>query len=161
MAASSPASRPHAGFDERFAKALSHLLRQRILRHLDEVGVASPNELSQALGEPLGNVSYHVRILRELDCVELVKTQQRRGAIEHYYRAIDCPWLTRLDLELDEQGWEAMGRLLAETLDAAQHIQSSSADRLADAAPGPDGVVPTVLALVHFRRDAPDGVGPG
>ncbi len=154
MAASSPASASHHGIDERFAKALSHLLRQRILRHLDEVGVASPNELSQALGEPLGNVSYHVRILRELDCIELVKTQQRRGAIEHYYRAVDRPWLTRADLELDEQGWAEMERLLAETLDGAQRIQAASADRLADGGPGSDGVVPTVLALVHHRREA-------
>jgi len=54
--------------------------------------VASPNQLAQALGEALGNVSYHVRILRELDCVELVSTVPRRGALEHYYRATARPW---------------------------------------------------------------------
>jgi hypothetical protein len=47
--------------------------------------VASPSELPDALGEPLGNVSYHVRILRELDCIELVRTEPRRGALEHFY----------------------------------------------------------------------------
>ena len=73
--------------DERLAKALSHPLRQRILQRLNEGGIRSPNELSRELGDPLGNVSYHVRILRELDCVELVRTEQRRGALEHYYRA--------------------------------------------------------------------------
>jgi DNA-binding transcriptional ArsR family regulator len=69
------------------AKALAHPLRARILTRLNE-RVASPNELSRELGEPLGNVSYHVKALLELGCVELVDTAQRRGAIEHYYRAI-------------------------------------------------------------------------
>src|ERR1700712_5034331 len=80
--------------DERLAKALSHPLRQRILQRLSEHGVRSPNELSRELGDPLGNVSYHVRILRELDCIELVRTEPRRGALEHFYRATVSPWLT-------------------------------------------------------------------
>jgi DNA-binding transcriptional ArsR family regulator len=47
----------HHQLDERLAKALSHPLRQRILQRLNEAGIASPNELSQVLGDPLGNVS--------------------------------------------------------------------------------------------------------
>jgi len=70
----------------RMAKALSHPVRSRILSRLNE-RVASPNELSQEMGEPLGNVSYHVRALLDLDCIELVSTAPRRGAVEHYYRA--------------------------------------------------------------------------
>jgi DNA-binding transcriptional ArsR family regulator len=69
------------------AKALAHPLRAKVLNRLNE-GVASPNELSRELGEPLGNVSYHVKALLELGCIELVDTAQRRGAIEHYYRAL-------------------------------------------------------------------------
>jgi DNA-binding transcriptional ArsR family regulator len=72
--------------ETRMAKALAHPLRARILTRLNE-RVASPNELSRELGEPLGNVSYHVKALLELGCIELVDTAQRRGAIEHYYRA--------------------------------------------------------------------------
>jgi hypothetical protein len=56
--------------------------------------VASPSEIAGELGEPLGVVSYHVRILEELECIELVRTTPRRGAIEHHYRAIERPWLT-------------------------------------------------------------------
>ena len=104
--------------DERLAKALSHPLRQRILQRLNEGGVKSPNELSRDLGDPLGNVSYHVRILRELDCVELVRTEQRRGALEHYYRATAEPWL-------DDEQW-ARGSLLALPLSRASTSQSSS-----------------------------------
>jgi DNA-binding transcriptional ArsR family regulator len=80
--------------DERLAKAFSHRVRLRILERLSEHGVASPSELADALGERLGNVSYHVRILRELDCLELVRTEPRRGALEHFYRGSVSPWLT-------------------------------------------------------------------
>jgi Helix-turn-helix domain len=45
--------------DERLAEVLSHPLRARILQRLNERGVASPKELARALGESVGNVSYH------------------------------------------------------------------------------------------------------
>ena len=107
--------------DERLAKAFSHRLRVRMLHRLSEAGEASPSELADALGEPLGNVSYHVRVLRELECLELVRVQPRRGALEHFYRAKVSPWLT------DEQ-WarlpaafrgKTLARTLAETTEAA------------------------------------------
>jgi DNA-binding transcriptional ArsR family regulator len=72
--------------DPRLAKALSHPMRGRILAILNEQ-VASPNEIAQMIDERLPNVSYHVRALHDLGCIELVRTAQRRGAIEHYYRA--------------------------------------------------------------------------
>lgn len=74
--------------DPRFTKALDHVLRQHIL--LTAVaGEVSPKELSQALGENLNQVSYHVKVLRD-DCdgiIEETRTKPRRGAVEHYYRA--------------------------------------------------------------------------
>jgi hypothetical protein len=56
-------------------------------------GESSPTELARLLDAPVPNVAYHVRILQKLGCVELVRTRQRRGALEHYYRAIAHPWL--------------------------------------------------------------------
>jgi DNA-binding transcriptional ArsR family regulator len=76
--------------DERVLKALGHPLRMRLLAMLDE-RVASPKELADELGEPLGNVAYHVRTLLDLGCVELVRTTPRRGAVEHHYRALVPP----------------------------------------------------------------------
>ena len=76
------------GITQQLAKALAHPLRVRILSSLHK-GISSPNQLSQELGEPLGNVSYHVKTLLEFDCVELVKTEPRRGAVEHFYRATE------------------------------------------------------------------------
>ena len=82
--------------DPRIAKALSHPMRARILRILNE-RVASPNEIAEMIDERLPNVSYHVRALLDLGCIELVDTAQRRGAIEHYYRAIVRPFFSDSD----------------------------------------------------------------
>jgi DNA-binding transcriptional ArsR family regulator len=82
--------------DRRIAKALSHPLRAHILTILNE-RVASPNEIAGELKEPLGNVSYHVKTLAELGCVELVRTEPRRGAIEHFYRAVVRPFFSDRD----------------------------------------------------------------
>src|SRR5687767_15809916 len=68
-------------------KALAHPLRQKILVGLSE-RVASPSEIAEEIGEPLGNVSYHVRMLVDLGCIELVSTTPRRGALEHHYKAV-------------------------------------------------------------------------
>lgn len=78
------------------AKALAHPLRVQLLSLLNE-GVASPNELAKKLDEPLTNVSYHVRMLHDLGCIELVDTEPRRGALEHYYRAIMRPFFADKD----------------------------------------------------------------
>lgn len=59
--------------------------------------VASPSELAGELDEPIGNVSYHMRTLADLGMVELVRTEPRRGAVEHYYRAIERPHLPAQD----------------------------------------------------------------
>jgi len=82
--------------DPRLAKALSHPMRSRILAILNEQ-VASPNEIAQMIDERLPNVSYHVRALHDLGCIELVRTAQRRGAIEHYYRALKRPFFSDRD----------------------------------------------------------------
>ena len=79
--------------DEALLKAISHPLRHRLLGLLDD-RVASPNELAQELALPLGRVSYHIRLLAELGAIELVRTEPRRGALEHYYRAVTRPWFS-------------------------------------------------------------------
>ena len=159
--------------DSRLAKALAHPLRVQLLAQLNQ-GVASPNELAKKLGEPLTNVSYHVRMLHDLGCIELVETEPRRGALEHYYRAVvrpffsDRDWkrlpqnarnsisdavfqliwddaaaaikdgsmeerddhhLSRTVLAVDEQGWQDLHDLLAQTLEQAMDIQAQSASR--------------------------------
>ncbi|HEV2814394.1 MAG TPA: winged helix-turn-helix domain-containing protein [Solirubrobacteraceae bacterium] len=78
--------------DTKLMKALAHPLRQQLLMALSD-RVASPSELAEELGEPLGNVSYHVRMLVDLGSIELVSTTPRRGALEHHYKAVVRPLL--------------------------------------------------------------------
>ena len=73
--------------DARVVKALGHPTRIRILNVLRDRELASPVELSGELGVPLGTIGYHVRRLEQLGFIELARRTQRRGAIEHHYRA--------------------------------------------------------------------------
>jgi DNA-binding transcriptional ArsR family regulator len=81
-----PARNKRESPDTRYIKAVAHPLRQEILSVLNE-REASPKELSDQLGENLSHVSYHFRVLRDYECIELVRTEPRRGATEHYYKA--------------------------------------------------------------------------
>jgi DNA-binding transcriptional ArsR family regulator len=82
--------------DEALLKAISHPLRHRLLGLLDN-RVASPNELARELELPLGRVSYHIRLLADLGAIELVRTEPRRGALEHFYRAVTRGWFSEED----------------------------------------------------------------
>jgi DNA-binding transcriptional ArsR family regulator len=73
--------------DARVVKALGHPTRVQILAILGDRELVSPVELSCELGLALGTVGYHVRRLEQLGFIELAKRTQRRGAIEHHYRA--------------------------------------------------------------------------
>lgn len=80
-------TRTIAGLDSQAIKALGHPMRLDALRILNERAQASPNEIAQMLGVGVGTLAYHIRVLKECDCIELVETAQRRGATEHFYRA--------------------------------------------------------------------------
>lgn len=84
------------GVDQKLVKALAHPLRVEILTILNE-RMASPNELSKELDEGLSQVSYHVKVLKDFECIEMVKTEPRRGAVEHYYRATARAFLSDKD----------------------------------------------------------------
>jgi hypothetical protein len=117
----------------------------RILSSLHK-GISSPNQLSQELGEPLGNVSYHVKTLLEYDCVELVKTEPRRGAVEHFYRATERAFFSDADwakipasarkgingVALETIGQEATEAMIAGTIDARTDSHLSQTPLLLD-----------------------------
>ena len=133
------------GITQQLAKALAHPLRVRILSSLHK-GISSPNQLSQELGEPLGNVSYHVKTLLEYDCVELVKTEPRRGAVEHFYRATERAFFSDADwakipasarkgingVVLEAIGQDATAAMVAGTIDARTDSHVSHTPLLLD-----------------------------
>lgn len=102
--------------DPRVIKALTHPLRVQILRALEE-RTASPSELADEIGAPLGNVSYHVRQLHALGLIKLVKKTPRRGAIEHHYKALvqppisDDAWAEQPDVVRESVVGASLGQL--------------------------------------------------
>jgi DNA-binding transcriptional ArsR family regulator len=128
------AKQPASPVDPRLAKALSHPMRTHILAILNE-RVASPNEIAEMIDERLPNVSYHVRALQELGCIELVRTAQRRGAIEHYYRALARPFFTDRDWKrLPRSGRQAVTDLTLQMVweDTAQAVKKGTFESRAD-----------------------------
>lgn len=99
----------------RMAKISGHPLRVAILQELGS-GVASPNALRLSLNEQLGDVSYHVAVLRDLGALELVDTQPRRGAVEHFYRVAPGLALPAAGLELTSAQRQVAARYLEECL---------------------------------------------
>lgn len=95
--------------NQRLIKALAHPLRVKLLAYLND-REWSPNELSEELNEGLSQVSYHIKVLKDLEMIEMTKAEPRRGAVEHYYRAIERAyiprWMARL---LPRSGNEIIG----------------------------------------------------
>ncbi len=94
--------------DPAVVKAMGHPLRMQILTVLDR-HTASPRQLAEQLGERLGTISYHVRTLADLGLVELVDSQPRRGAVEHYYRAASR-WV------VSDETWGQLPRVVRQEL---------------------------------------------
>lgn len=83
---------------EKLVKGLSHPVRVECLTVLTK-RVASPRELSEILEHDLSNISYHVRTLDELGLIELVKEESVRGAVAHYYKAVERPLISEREWE--------------------------------------------------------------
>jgi DNA-binding transcriptional ArsR family regulator len=80
--------------------ALAHPIRLEVLRMAESVPI-SASEAAVALGEPLGTVAYHFRVLHNAGLIELVGTERRRGSIESFYEATSSGW-TELNATLDK-----------------------------------------------------------
>jgi DNA-binding transcriptional ArsR family regulator len=78
--------------DQQLITALKHPIRAQALITLN-ARTASPKEIADDIGAPVGTVSYHVNVLERLRCIELVRTAQRRGATEHFYRGVGPQYL--------------------------------------------------------------------
>jgi hypothetical protein len=167
--------------------ALQHPIRVRILEVLCETDISPIQFIKRGMVPPgiefeseqraLSHIAYHFLTLAKADCIELVDTQQRRGATEHIYRSkarafhTDEEWglmtfdqrrgitrstlqmlvaradgaiiagtfdkrrdrhLSWLAISLDEEGWDELRDLQAETLERAEAIRAAVAARGAD-----------------------------
>jgi predicted transcriptional regulator len=120
---------------EKLVKGLSHPVRVECLTVLTKQ-VASPRELSELLDHDLSNISYHVRTLDELGLIELVKEESVRGAVAHYYKAVERPLISESEWEqippevrkaIAAYGWDLLIKDATEAIE--QGTFESRADR--------------------------------
>jgi DNA-binding transcriptional ArsR family regulator len=103
--------------NQRLIRALAHPLRVKLLAYLND-REWSPNELSEELNEGLSQVSYHIKVLRDLEMIEMTRTEPRRGAVEHYYRAIERAYIPRWMAKLlPKSGNEIVGSDILEAIE--------------------------------------------
>jgi DNA-binding transcriptional ArsR family regulator len=131
--------------DPRLVKALAHPLRVSILSALEH-RTASPSELADELGVPLPNLSYHIRMLVQLDLLKLVRTRPRRGAIEHYYKA-NGP------VSVSDQAWGEVPSLVKEAM-VSSSLRSIGKQVDAAAAVGGFDDPSSVVARQTLKLDA-------
>lgn len=89
-------------------EAFRHPLRRRILAVLWRAERSiSPSEISDLLDVPLSNVSYHVRLLKDVGgIVYLSDSEQVRGSVLHFYsldreRITSYPWAVAVIMETE------------------------------------------------------------
>lgn len=126
--AAKQASSPH------LVKALAHPIRVNALRIMGE-RVASPSDVARELREPLNKVSHHVKVLCELDCIELVTTKRIRGATAHFYRAKTRPLVTDdITAQLPEDARCALSNMAFKSIveEAAAAFVAGTVDRRTD-----------------------------
>jgi DNA-binding transcriptional ArsR family regulator len=112
---------------ESLAAIVTHPLRRRIWYAMAEARPISPSELADELGEPVNDVAYHVRRLRDMGIIELAGTQPVRGATQHFYRAVQRPLLNNdevAELDPEETQASATNILQIEFADAAASIEA-------------------------------------
>lgn len=101
-------------------KALKHPTRTFILAILI-VRVASPKEIAEEIDRTIRHVTYHLGVLEELDCVELVRAESAAGGrvVEHFYKATKRPWLDRETWDhMDSEGQQRITATLLEMMSA-------------------------------------------
>lgn len=72
--------------DELVVFVIQHPIRVDALQILHEREASAP-EIARIIGEDLKTVGNHIKTLAEYGCIELVRTEKKRGAEEHFYRA--------------------------------------------------------------------------
>ena len=123
-------------------KVMSDPARRKILRCIVEHGPIAPVEIQHRLKLPLSKVSYNSRVLRELNCIEVVKEEQVRGSIKHWFVATERPMV-------GDDEWEQLDPVVREGL-----LIAGMEPMLEDFERGlKAGTIGTKAADVHMTRE--------
>jgi DNA-binding transcriptional ArsR family regulator len=183
---------------ERIAAAISHPTRLHAMAVFWE-REASPREVASQLGEPINNVTYHVKQLLDLEWIELVAQRPARGGrvVESFYRATTGSYfdesdlkrlgpkeqhvlsttimslisrdvseamvsgtffaheenqLTRIPIDVDEQGWKETIEVLDQALEGLMKVKEAVLQRTAASG---EETFPTKVEIIHFESPRP------
>lgn len=84
--------------EEVVAYAVGHRIRVHILIVLND-GTYTAAQIAEIIGEPLNNVSNHIRELLDAGSIELAKTEPKRNVLQHFYRAVEMPFYSEEEAE--------------------------------------------------------------
>jgi DNA-binding transcriptional ArsR family regulator len=119
------------------ARLLAHPLRQRLLFEYERP--SSPSKIARRIEQPVNVVSYHTNVLRRHGWIELVRTEQRRGATESF-------WRTTVAAKLEDEEWERISPPLRHAIVLGTLAATSDEARAAALHSGFDG------ARAHLSR---------
>jgi DNA-binding transcriptional ArsR family regulator len=91
------AGRPK-GIEEVVQYALGHKIRVHILIVLND-GIFTAAQLAEIIGEPLNNVSNHLRKMLEDGAVEVAKEERKGNVVQYWYRAVEVPFYSQEEAE--------------------------------------------------------------
>lgn len=135
------ATRPRG---ETIARLIRHPVRAHALLAYAEAET-SPSRIAAELNAAVNLVSYHTQVLRRSGAIELVRTEPRRGAKEHFYRAV-------LPGDIEDAEWENLPLKLRRVL--VRGVIDGVMRQAADALPhGGMDRAPTHVSRNYFLLD--------
>lgn len=121
--------------DPRLLRALANPIRVHILDILSE-GPSSPTRMTRRMENvSLNLVSHHVKVLRDLGCIELIDTVHKRGAREHIYRTKERQFFSAEEWEaIEPKSRQPITSILLRMVseDMGRSLSEGKFDELAD-----------------------------
>jgi len=110
---------------------VGHRIRIEILGVLNE-GTHSASELARLIHQPLTTIGHHIKELVNSGCIELAKIEKVRNVDQHFYRAVQLPFVT--DEEWNDEPPEVKQEYAAVVLQAimAEGLGSLWAGKMCD-----------------------------
>jgi DNA-binding transcriptional ArsR family regulator len=84
--------------EEAVSYGVGHRIRIEILCILNE-GTHSASELSRLIHQPLTTIGHHIKELVNSRCIELARIEKVRNTDQHFYRAIELPFISDEEAE--------------------------------------------------------------
>lgn len=111
--------------------AVGHRIRVHILIVLNE-GTYTTGQIAEIIGEPVNNVSNHVREMADGGSIELAKTEQIGNITRYYYRAVEMPYYSQEEAEaLTPEQRQVTAGLVVQSA-SAEVMAALWAEKLAD-----------------------------